>query len=318
VARYVLRVPGERGTLTARYERVDILLRLGRLADAVALAGGYLAESPDDPELARLLAVALDETGQHDQAAAVAERALALQPDRAEAHRTLGWVRHHQGRGHDAAGLLARALSLAPDDDAGHLMRGEVLVRLATGPGPTRPVRDRWIAEAEAHAGEALRLQPDEPGAALLHAKLRVVAGDAAGTEWWARRALALAPDHEVGHSLLGLAARLRGDRRAAADRFVAAGSAALDSDVPLTLLRDAHRRGVVKTSVAVGLPTLGAAGLAAVVGGPALALVPPVVVVAAVVIRWRIRRSLSDRARRVLALDRELQPRAPGLSGDV
>lgn len=314
-------------SLDEAHHRTRTLINLDRADDAVSSARAGLARHPDDPLLVLMLAMALANAGRGDEALPVAERAVALQPDSAIAHRTLGWILHGRGRirdGQEALDRLAHAISLDPHDARSHLMRGEALLKVAitTASGTSRRHR-RLVAEAESHAAEAVRLRPGSADGHLLQARACVVAGDAAGAEAAARRGLALEADDPVGHQLLGLAARLRGDMRAAADHFVDAGKLNPKSDMSIQLLRGLrhgrirggalHRRGrragrAVAFLVLAGI-VIGVAGLS---GVPALTVMALATVLAFLVLwpGWWARISMSEEARSVLRRERELRRR--------
>jgi Flp pilus assembly protein TadD len=271
-------------------ERASTLIKLGRHREAADAARAGLRAAPDDPGLTLLLAVALCETGESAEANVVAERAVALRPDSAVAHRTLGWTIYKRGRHAEAAGHLAHALTLDPHDAEAHTA---------------------LIAEADRHAVEAVQLEPASASGYLVHGKACVARSDAGGARLWAERALALEPDHPVGHQILGLAAQITGDTRAAADHYIEAGKLNPRSGASMKMLK----------SVRTTLPISGIAFfiLARVVlafgqlaGGIVFALA--VLVLAGLLgyrvfgSRWHARRAMSAAARAALARDRDLR----------
>jgi predicted Zn-dependent protease len=292
-------------------ERARALVRMGRYPEGAAAAREALASAPDDAGLMVLLAAALCESGQADEALPVARQAVALRPDHAGGHRTLGWVTHKLGRPGEAADILAHALALDPHDPESHVMRAEVLLRLAHG---TRIPRRRAgvVDEAERHAAEAVRLDPARAAGYLVHGKAAVARGHGPIAEGWARQALALEPDHPVGHQVLGLAAQIRGDTRTAADHYVEAGRLNPRSDASLKMLRGLRAAGPVSglalfiiLRIALATGRTGGGVVAAVVVG---AGVVGLVLYRFVWPRWQAHRSMSDQARQALARDRRLR----------
>jgi Flp pilus assembly protein TadD len=294
-------------------ERASTLIKLGRHHDAADTARAGLRAAPDDPGLTLLLAVALCETGDTSEAYAVAQRAVALRPDSAIAHRTLGWTVYKRGRHVEATGHLAHAISLDPHDSETHIMRAEALLKQAQRARLRTGQRRKLIAEADRHAAEATQLEPTAASGYLMHGKACVARSDAGGARMWAERALALEPDHPVGHQILGLAAQISGDTRAAADHYVNAGKLNPRSGASMKMLR----------SVRASLPLSGIAffvlarivlAFGQLVGGIVLFLT--FVVLAGMLgyrvfgSRWHARRNMSPEARMALARDRDVRRR--------
>jgi Flp pilus assembly protein TadD len=294
-------------------ERASTLIKLGRHHEAARAARDGLRTAPDDPGLTLLLAVALCETGDTVEAHTVARRAVALRPDSPIAHRTLGWTVYKRGHHAEATGHLAHAIALDPHDSETHIMRAEALLKQAQRARLRTGHRRKLIAEADRHAAEAAQLEPTAASGYLMHGKACVARSDAAGARMWAERALALEPDHPVGHQILGLAAQIRGDTRAAADHYVDAGKLNPRSGASMKMLR----------SVRASLPVSGIAffvlarivlAFGQLVGGIVLFLT--FVVLAGMLgyrvlgSRWHARRNMSDEARTALARDRDLRRR--------
>lgn len=293
--------------------RTQALIGAGRYAEAAEAARAGLAADPSNAGLTLLRAIALCEARELDDALACADRAIALRPNHALAHRTRGWILHRLGRDPEAVDQLARALALDPHDAETHVMRAEALLARTPRSPLARRRRDRLVAEAHWHAGEATRLEPNSPGGYLVHSKARITANDAMGAEQWARHALSIQPDHPLGHQLLGMAAQVRGDSRTAADHYVAAGKLDPRSGTSLKLLRGVRAAapisGIVLYVVARIVLALGSTA-----GGVVLALALVVLVALGVWWflgpRWRARRAMSDEARAVLARDRQVRGR--------
>jgi tetratricopeptide (TPR) repeat protein len=294
-------------------ERASTLIKLGRHHEAAATARAALRADPDDPGLTLLLAVALCETGDTAEAHAVAERAVALRPDSAIAHRTLGWTIYKRGRHNEAIEHLAHALSLDPHDSEAHIMRAEALLKLAQRSRLLGGRRKALIAEADRHATEAVELEPTAASGYLMHGKACVARSDAAGAGAWAQKALALEPDHPVGHQLLGLAAQISGDTRAAADHYLDAGKLNPRSGASMKMLKSL-RTSLPMSGLAFFILARIVLALGQLVGGVVLVLA--LLVLAGLFLyrvfgsRWHARRTMSIEARMALARERDLRRR--------
>jgi tetratricopeptide (TPR) repeat protein len=297
--------------MTQALDRTRALIGLRRWEEAAAEARAGLASDPRDADLALLYAIALCEA-RDEEALAAAQQAVALQPDAAKAHQILGWATYGSGRYAQAADVLAHAISLDPHDAESHVMPAEALLRMTQG---HRRMDHTLAAEAHAHAEEAVRLRPSAAGGYLVHAKACLAEGSAAGATAWAAEGLSVEPDNPVGHQVLGLAARQRGDLRSASDHFVDAGRLDPHSDRPIKLLRNprAVSPAVVIVATVVGTQMVRVLNLTL---GPAIAAAVVVVILLAVVLyfayggRRHARREMSDRAREVLDRDRNLRRR--------
>jgi Flp pilus assembly protein TadD len=294
-------------------ERASTLIKLGRHREAADAARAGLTAEPDDPGLTLLLAVALCETGDTAEAHTVAERAVALRPDSAIAHRTLGWTTYKRGRHGEAAGHLAHALSLDPHDSEAHIMRAEALLKQAQRSRLRTRRRTELITEADGHAAEAVRLEPAAASGHLMHGKACVARSDPAGAEVWARKALALEPDHPVGHQILGLAAQISGDTRAAADHYLDAGKLNPRSGASMKMLKSL-RTSLPMSGLAFFVLARVVLALGQLVGG--IVLVLTLLVLAGLLLyrvfgsRWHARRTMSAEAREALARERDLRGR--------
>ena len=293
-------------------ERARALLGLRRYPEAAAAAREALASAPDDPDLLVVLAAALCESGRAAEAFPAAQQAVALRPGDAYAARTLGWVTHKLGREREAADILAHALTLDPHDAETHVMRAETLLAQAhrtriPGKGRTALFDGAW-----GHAAEAVRLEPGRAGGYLLHGKVSVARGNGGVAEMWARKGLEVEPDHPVGHQVLGMAAQIRGDTRAAADHYVQAGKLNPRSGSSMKLLRGIRAAGPIS-----GIALFVLVRIVLVIGRSAGGVVAGAIVVVAVAgfvgyrfvwPRWQARRSMSPEARQALARDRQLR----------
>ncbi len=100
----------------ARLASVD--LELGRPADALAIADGGLAKSPDQGALHRVRAAALTALGRTREATDALEQALWHAPGDPDLVTAMGTTLSSLGRDEQAMPYLEKALAAAPDDDA--------------------------------------------------------------------------------------------------------------------------------------------------------------------------------------------------------
>ncbi|TDD26324.1 tetratricopeptide repeat protein [Actinomadura sp. KC06] len=111
----------EQPVVYERLARAHYAVREYRLAVQAAETGLRLA--PDDGELAKIMSLALVETGDPAGAREHAARAVRLAPESASAHRTHGAVALATGDPRTAAGSFREALRLAPEtSDGGALL----------------------------------------------------------------------------------------------------------------------------------------------------------------------------------------------------
>lgn len=293
--------------------RVIALIETGRSGDAATEARTALAADPDNPELHRLLALALSNTGDIAGAIDAAQRAVALRPEGPASRLALG-IAHYRAKHYEvAAQHFQESLSLSPTEQATHVWLAEALLKQVTSSLGTEIGRHSTLVDqADQHGAEAIKLQPDRAGGYLIRGKVQMIRKDAFHASHWAHQALALEPDNVVGHQLLGLIANANGDTRAAADHFVTAGKLNPRSDGSIKMLKGVR-----------GARPLGAIGLLVVtwlivragsmIGG-AIGAIGAILLVALIVgfvwywPRLDARRSMSPEARRALAMDRQIR----------
>lgn len=171
-----------------RVERIEVLLDVGRYADAEAGVRSELALAPDSAELHFLLARALLCQGQPAPALEHTRIAASLAPESPEVLRLHARVLADTGDGAHAHTVALRALQLAPDDWRSHWT---VAFGLVFGVGGRVAIR---TAEAAAH--RTVTLGPHEPDAHVLYGIVRQRQEDFATAEKAFRNALALDPQH--------------------------------------------------------------------------------------------------------------------------
>lgn len=210
---------GDDRTATAR---CWALVGLRRYDEAAAAARAALATEPDDPDLLEVLVTALVD-GDHPMAAVgPARRLLVVRPDDARPHQLLGWSLHRSKQFGDALPHLRRAVALAPTSVQAHVMLGDCLVAAASRQRHrATALALRW--EAEQHGDAAIRLDPSRATGYFARASAALL-WNPSEAEAWAQRGLEREPGNPVGHHLLGIVARSRGDVRTASDHFITAG----------------------------------------------------------------------------------------------
>ena len=300
--------------------RVWALLQLGRADDALALVRELLPQQPQDPELARLHAMALLGVGQVKAARSEAERAVGLEPDDATGHRLKGLALHGLGKCDLAHASHEEAIRLAPTWAAAHRSLADCLIgRVPPGVGRFGRGRvRRWLDEAEEHIRTAIELEPADPAGHFQEARLLLVKGQAGQARLAVERGLALDPNSAQGHYLLGVSAEVRGEVGRAADHYVEA--ARLDPTSRSGLdrlgnLRVAGAAGAVTIYVTIRVTVYlvrdegSSRWVLALAGG----LVFLAAVMGWLLPGWRARRALSSRAKDILERDRKLSGRRPG-----
>ena len=246
--------------------RVQSLLQLGRHREAAAAAEEALASSPHDAALLMLLADARSAFAPQT-AVAPARQSVALRPDDPIAMRVLArteWRAGNLGFALDATDSLR---TMAPDMVEGHSFRAGILAQTAeTMRGKRRRAR---LQEARDCARHAIELMPTFPAAHLVLGQVELADGNEAAAAAAARNALALDPDHSMGHELLGLVAQKQGRVADAGDHYLAMGRADPEGDATDRLRKlSLPRTGAFFVIVYVALRIVSAAFRANPVGG--------------------------------------------------
>lgn len=179
----------------------EVLLQLGRAAEALARLSLLAARDPQNADVHGLLAQALLAVDQPEPAAEAARRAAALAPHAAWPHRLASLSYDRLGKQRLALAEGRHAVQLGPHEWA-------AFACLATAAKRRRSTR----REAQAAAAEALRLAPTEPEAHRVAGMVAMAAGRRTEASAHFARALSIDPQNastlnEVGR--LKLAGRL-------------------------------------------------------------------------------------------------------------
>jgi tetratricopeptide (TPR) repeat protein len=180
---------------------IELLLRGGRIDDALALLDAAIEHDPSDATLWRLVSAAEAQRGETRAALAAVEYALKLVPDNAEYHLHLGHLFYRCGDFARAAEAINRAVSLDPASQAARRAQLDLLVA------------DGRLAEATAIGGELLRAFPEDGASAeavlrVLNCRLDTIDGDYVVVANRSRRLLRPPSDEP------GLIGRLRSQAR--------------------------------------------------------------------------------------------------------
>lgn len=172
-------------------ERAQLLLELGRLAEARSEVERHLAQHPDDAEgwACHALCLRRDDPATAEASAA---RAITLRPDSAWVHMVMARVAGETGNRHVSIPAARRAVALAPDNAEAHSLLAEEL-----------RCRVRRRREAMRSAQEALRLAPDDADVWLTVGNVHLALGEVGQAEQAYREVLAREPDNAAAlHNL--------------------------------------------------------------------------------------------------------------------
>jgi len=133
------------------YNNLGLALeRQGQIADAAIAYAEGIRLRPTYPQMHANLARVLDQQGKPAEAVAAYLEALRLAPNHAEAHAGVGALLAEQGKLSEAASHLTEAIRLNPSDGQAHHNLGVVLTRQGR------------MSEATAQFEAALRMRPDD------------------------------------------------------------------------------------------------------------------------------------------------------------
>lgn len=178
----------------ARANLGNVLLRQGKVAEAVAELEGALQIAPDSAQAHNNLGYALIRTSDRlGEAISLFEKAVQLKPDYAEAHCNLGAALVAAGRIEEGMAFYEKALQIRPEYMQAHFNLGNALAKI-----PGR------MPEAVLHFQEATRLQPNIPGPHLnLAVALLSLPGRHAEAKVHLEAVLRLQPENQTARSLL-------------------------------------------------------------------------------------------------------------------
>ncbi|HEX2092950.1 MAG TPA: tetratricopeptide repeat protein [Longimicrobiaceae bacterium] len=190
------------------HERALLLMRQGRLRNAVGELIEGLRESPGDSYLHALLAICHSDLGQHEEARREAREAVGLAPDFAYAHYAHGLVLMAAGWEAEAEEAAREAVRLDPHYPPYQAGLAYILLR-----------RLRWSEALEA-ADRGLGIDPYDAECANYRARALRELGRGEEALATLRRSLAHDPENPDTHTTLGWTLLRRRAPRRAAEHF--------------------------------------------------------------------------------------------------
>lgn len=201
--------------------RAEVLLELGRAAEALDLLGAARARSPDNARAWTVAALAELREGRPADAADSAARAITLTPDSEWPHRVRSTALSAMARtvraptsqrlGREAVVAAGEAVRLAPYQAVTHRCLAQVLLS----------VRD--IRGASLAANRAAQMAPGEAESWVVVSTVCIAANDWFRAEAAATRALTIDPGNYAANNNLAVALEQRGRFGKAVGRFTAA-----------------------------------------------------------------------------------------------
>lgn len=174
------------------YDSADHLFAVGRAEAALELLRSHLTGEPENERALRLLMLANQRLGRHDEALRWADRAVSVQPRVANSWIYRATVLLELGRDDEARTAALRAVDLAPDNWLPYYLLGRALLL-----GSTEP------SDILAAATTALSLAPNEFAAHELLGLAHDAAGDTEAAAAAYRAALAINPNSATARSNL-------------------------------------------------------------------------------------------------------------------
>jgi tetratricopeptide (TPR) repeat protein len=143
--------------------KAELLLRMGKVQDAIALYRDAIRRWPDSSTSLNALGYTLaDRTDRYDEAAKLIKKALQLDPDSAAIIDSHGWVLFRQGDYENALKELLRAYEMLKDPEvASHIAEVQVKLGRADEARQTLDDADLLFPESEILQGVRERIFPD-------------------------------------------------------------------------------------------------------------------------------------------------------------
>ncbi|HJW44868.1 MAG TPA: tetratricopeptide repeat protein [Lysobacter sp.] len=213
------------------HEQILDALRRGAAAEALSAARDAVAAAPQDATAQRLLATALQQSGDRPAALAVIDTALNLTPDDAGLHVERAGLLLDARQLGEAEAALARAVGLDPNQFPAYIIQGH----LAMARGD--------LAEAERLVKTAARIAPAHPQVAALEGMVALRRGDADRALAVLSHAAQSAPEEPTLRNALGYAYIAKGHFAFAEQCFRAQLKTQPDSIALRALIADLMRR---------------------------------------------------------------------------
>jgi tetratricopeptide (TPR) repeat protein len=168
------------------------LLRSGQTAAATSILLAAIQSDDKHFDAHHALGSALAQSGRFAEASEVLSRAVALRPDSAAANAALGGAYDRQNLHNQAIEAYRRAVELKPDLGHVHHRLGELYAMYSRA------------EEAAHHLDRAADINPETTNARLYRSDARLLRGDLAAAEQWARKAVALEATSSAAQGTLG------------------------------------------------------------------------------------------------------------------
>lgn len=213
------------------YEPILDALRRGAAAEALTAARDAAAAAPQDVTAQRLLAAALNQSGDRPAALEAIESALALAPDDAGLHVERAGLLLDARKLDEAEASLARAVGLDPNQFPAYIIQGQLALTRGD------------LAEAERLGKTAARIAPQHPQVAAIEGMVALRRGDADQALSILSQAAQRAPDEPTVRNALGFAYLAKGHFAFAEQCFRAQLEKQPDSIALRGLIADIVRR---------------------------------------------------------------------------
>ncbi|WP_261342484.1 tetratricopeptide repeat protein [Blastopirellula retiformator] len=190
-------------------QRSQLLLDMGRYAEALQELLRWIAIEPENPRAHAKLGYCFSRMDRYDEAIEHGRIAVALQPDRCDFHLNLGICFFNAEQYESAHESLQTALQFSPESYVAHDRMARTYLRLKK-PEP-----------ASRHADKALELQPTASGALLLKGRTLISLGKYQEALGVLREALRYNAEESDAHYFMGVCYSSLGLREHARARYL-------------------------------------------------------------------------------------------------
>ncbi len=173
-------------------QRAELLVAGDREAEALALLGEALRNSPEHPELLSNYSWVLNRLNRPTEALEYADRALSFAPEMLQAQFQRAYAEYGLGETALAEASALRGLELDPENIEFHLLCARLLAS-KLGKGRQKKARR---ALAVSHLDTALELSPEHPDTLYRAAEVTRMLGNTDLASHYVSQGLALAPEH--------------------------------------------------------------------------------------------------------------------------
>ena len=171
------------GNVEAHNNLGSVLLKMGRVDEAIAQYQQALQIKPDNAEVHNNLGNVLLQKGQVDEAIVHYQKTLQIKPDSAEAHNNLGNALLQKGRVDEAIAQYQKTLQIKPDSAGACYNLGNVLLKKGQ------------VDEAIVHFQKAMQIKPDYAEAHYILGNILLRKGDVDEAIAYFQKTLQIKPD---------------------------------------------------------------------------------------------------------------------------